>query len=85
MPKLQIERGIIEVFGPLGLTTILSEKANILYKLQSGLLYHYTLIILISITFILIYSQISINNYFLIDFRICFLLLLFIFYKKINK
>ena len=80
-----IDRGIIEIFGPLGLTTIISKKANILYKLQSGLLYHYTLIVLISITFILIYSQISINNYFLIDFRICFLLLLFIFYKKINK
>ena len=80
-----IDRGIIEVFGPLGLTVIISKKANNLYKLQSGLLYHYTLIVLISITFILIYSQISINNYFLIDFRICFLLLLFIFYKKINK
>ena len=81
-----IDRGIIEVFGPLGLTVIISKNANNLYKLQSGLLYHYTLIILISITFILVFKQIALSGYFLIDFRVCLLFyifcLFFIFLKK---
>jgi NADH-ubiquinone oxidoreductase chain 5 len=80
-----IDRGIIEVFGPLGLTIIISKKANNLYKLQSGLLYHYTLIILISITFILIFRIISLNYFFFLDFRICLLFILFIFYFLSQK
>lgn len=79
-----IDRGIIEIFGPLGLTVAISQKANNLYKLQSGLLYHYILIILISITFILIINQISLYFNFLLDYRISFLFCLFISYYISN-
>lgn len=77
-----IDRGIIEVFGPLGLTVIITKKAQNLYKLQSGLLYHYTLIFLVSITFILLFRQIESNYFFLTDIRVCILYIIFIFYYK---
>jgi len=75
-----IDRGIIEVFGPLGLTKIVSKKAVFLYKLQSGFLYHYTLIVLIASTFSLLIRQICLQYEFLIDFKISILFFLFIFY-----
>jgi NADH-ubiquinone oxidoreductase chain 5 len=75
-----IDRGIIEIFGPLGLTLIISKKANYLYKLQSGLLYHYTLIILIISTFILLFRHINLYAFFFLDFRIFILFFIFIIY-----
>jgi NADH-ubiquinone oxidoreductase chain 5 len=75
-----IDRGIIEIFGPLGLTKIVSKKAVFLYKLQSGFLYHYTLIVLIASTFSLLIRQICLQYEFLIDFKISILFFLFIFY-----
>jgi len=80
-----IDRGIIEIFGPLGLTTIISKKANFLYKLQSGVLYHYTLLILISTTFILgsRYFWLYFIQY--IDFRIFILFFLFCSYLFLDK
>jgi NADH-ubiquinone oxidoreductase chain 5 len=80
-----IDRGIIEIFGPLGLTTIISKKANFLYKLQSGVLYHYTLLILISTTFILgsRYFWLYFIKY--IDFRIFILFFLFCSYLFLDK
>jgi NADH-ubiquinone oxidoreductase chain 5 len=42
-----VDRGIFEIFGPKGLSTIISKKATSLYNLQSGALYHYAFIILI--------------------------------------
>lgn len=75
-----IDRGIIEIFGPLGLTVIVSKKAVFLDKLQSGFLYHYTLIVLIASTFSLLIRQICLQFDFLIDFKISILFFLFIFY-----
>ena len=48
-----IDRGIIEIFGPMGLTNVLSSNALILSRLQSGFLYHYTFLILITSTILL--------------------------------
>jgi NADH-ubiquinone oxidoreductase chain 5 len=80
-----IDRGIVEVFGPLGLALIISKKAFFLYKLQSGFLYHYTLIILIGSTFVLFIRQICLYFDFLIDFKIIILFFLFIFFYPKNK
>lgn len=82
-----IDRGIIEIFGPLGLTIIISKKANLLYKLQSGFLYHYTLLILIGSTFILGIRQLWLNFPNLTDYRIFILFFLFssFFILKTNK
>lgn len=48
-----IDRGIIEVFGPMGLSSIITKKASYISKLQTGYLYHYTFLMLIGLTFIL--------------------------------
>ena len=48
-----IDRGIFEIFGPMGLSTVITKKAVYLNKLQSGFLYHYTFLILIGTTLLL--------------------------------
>ena len=52
-----IDRGIIEIFGPMGLTNLISKKALTFNKFQSGFLYHYTFIILITCTLLLGLNQ----------------------------
>jgi len=52
-----IDRGIIEIFGPMGLTNLISKRALTLRQLQSGYLYHYTFIILIVCTLLLCTNQ----------------------------
>jgi NADH-ubiquinone oxidoreductase chain 5 len=48
-----IDRGIIEIFGPMGLSSIITKKALFISKLQTGYLYHYTFLMLIGLTIIL--------------------------------
>lgn len=48
-----IDRGIIEVFGPMGLSSIIIKKGSDISKLQSGYLYHYTFLMLTGLTLIL--------------------------------
>jgi hypothetical protein len=48
-----IDRGIIEIFGPMGLSAIMTKKALFISKLQTGYLYHYTFLMLIGLTLIL--------------------------------
>jgi len=65
-----VDRGIIEVFGPMGLSSIITRKATYISKLQTGYLYHITLIMLIGSTFILGFRQFWIIFGDLFDFRI---------------
>ena len=48
-----IDRGIIEIFGPMGLSSIITKKAGYIAKMQTGYLYHYTFLILTGLTSIL--------------------------------
>jgi NADH-ubiquinone oxidoreductase chain 5 len=48
-----IDRGVIEIFGPMGLSSLITKKASYISKLQTGYLYHYTFLILTSLTLIL--------------------------------
>jgi len=80
-----VDRGIIEVFGPMGLSSIISKKALYLYKLQSGYLYHYTFLILISTTFMLGARQFSIAVGNFIDYRISILFFVLIFFLLNEK
>jgi NADH-ubiquinone oxidoreductase chain 5 len=48
-----IDRGIVEVLGPMGLSSLITRKAFYVSKLQTGFLYHYTFLILTSLTLIL--------------------------------
>jgi hypothetical protein len=81
-----IDRGIFEIFGPLGLSTAISKKAFIVTKLQSSFIYHYTLLILIGSTFLLGIRQFWIIFGETFDYRlfVIFFILLF-FTLKNNK
>jgi NADH-ubiquinone oxidoreductase chain 5 len=48
-----IDRGIIEVLGPMGLSSLIVKKAWYISKLQTGYLYHYTFFILTGLTVLL--------------------------------
>lgn len=48
-----IDRGIFEILGPTGLSTLALNIGNKFHKMQSGFIYHYTLIILTGVTVLL--------------------------------
>nr|YP_010394932.1 NADH dehydrogenase subunit 5 [Phytophthora x alni]DAZ89369.1 TPA_asm: NADH dehydrogenase subunit 5 [Phytophthora x alni] len=71
-----IDKGLIEICGPYGLTTIFSFLSQRIILLQTGYIYHYSLLILISTIFLINIIFFSIIYYFNI---ITILLFLFIF------
>lgn len=82
-----IDRGLIELLGPLGLVRIFSLFINKAKVLQSGFVYHYVFLIVIGVTcfltFILILNFLFIYN---IDPRfyiICIFIIFFIISKLI--
>lgn len=48
-----IDRGIIELLGPMGLSNLVSKKAKSLHKLQTGFIYHYAFLMLMGVTFLI--------------------------------
>jgi len=52
-----IDRGIIEIFGPMGLSSFVLTSATKVIKLQSSYIYHYTFLILVGSTLILGFRQ----------------------------
>lgn len=82
-----IDRGIFEIFGPMGLSKSISNKSTLISKLQTGYLYHITLIMLIGSTILLGFRQFWIIFGDLFDFRlfvVIFLLSLFLITSKRN-
>ena len=85
-----IDRGIFETIGPKGLSTMLTQKATVLSRFQTGFIYHYTFLTLVFITLFLGSREFWLFFNYPIDFRIflIFGVLVFflqgpkIFYKK---
>jgi len=48
-----IDRGIVEILGPMGLSSIIAKKAFFISKLQTNYLYHYTFFLLVGLTLLL--------------------------------
>nr|YP_010508049.1 NADH dehydrogenase subunit 5 [Phytophthora gonapodyides]UXG56390.1 NADH dehydrogenase subunit 5 [Phytophthora gonapodyides] len=71
-----IDKGLIEMCGPYGLTTIFAFLSQKIILLQTGYIYHYSLLMLISIIFLINILFFSILYYFNV---ITILLFLFIF------
>ena len=71
-----IDRGIIEIFGPMGLSNIFKKKSYFLKNLQTGYIYHYTFIILVGSTFMLGARQcwLILGNF--IDYRVSIIIFL---------
>ena len=75
-----IDRGIFEILGPTGLSSTALKIGTGLHKMQTGLIYHYTLIILIGITFLFGFRQIWLLFGFFIDIRIFILIFVLTFF-----
>ena len=82
-----IDRWVIEVFGPMGLSSLITKKASYISKLQTGYLYHYTFLILTSLTLILGIRQfwVLLGDYGDFKIFILFFVLSFFWSKTIDK
>jgi len=76
-----IDRGLIELLGPLGIVRTINFIMNKLMKLQTGFFYNYLFIFILSLL-ILFFNFFL--NIFIFDFSIFFLLILLIFYLSKN-
>ena len=80
-----IDRGIIEIFGPMGLSSIIEKKAFAISKLQSGYLYHYTFLMLLGLTILLGMRQFWLLVYSNFDFKVLYLLFWIIILMRAYK
>nr|YP_010208836.1 NADH dehydrogenase subunit 5 [Skeletonema grevillei]UBA16146.1 NADH dehydrogenase subunit 5 [Skeletonema grevillei] len=80
-----IDRGIIEIFGPMGLSSIITKKATNIAKMQTGYLYHYTFLILTGLTLILGLRQFWIFVGSFTDFKIFILFFVLSFFLANKK
>lgn len=75
-----IDRGIIEMFGPMGLSKTVSSKASFINNLQTNYLYHSTLLILIGTTLLVGARQFWLFFGIFLDFRIFVIFFILCFY-----
>jgi len=71
--------------GPTGLSKIALRIGTNLHKLQSGNIYHYTLIILTGVTFLFGVRQLVLVFGFFIDYRIILLTFVLLFFILNNN
>jgi len=77
-----IDRGMFEMFGPMGLSNSISNSASKISSLQTGYLYHVTLVILIGSVLLLGIRQFWFVFGYLIDFRILIVIVVSILFLK---
>ena len=75
-----IDRGLIELIGPLGITNLFKITSQNISKLQTGLIYHYIFIIVLGVTILLF--LILLPNIYNISL---FLVFIFLFLYQFNK
>ena len=76
-----IDRGIIEIFGPMGFSSVISKNSKTLFNLQSGFVYHYAFIILIFLTVLVFFRQFWLTFYSFVDVKIIFISIMsYLFY-----
>ena len=63
-----IDKGIVEIFGPKGLSALILNTAGHLLKLQTTMLYQYALLMLIGITLILLVNNFHFHTLFFSNF-----------------
>ena len=84
-----VDRGIIEFFGPFGLSNVLYNSKLNVSRLQTGLIYHYTFVMLVGA--VLITTLIGLNDVFsfFVDVHLFLLFVTLVFFmtyfsKKLN-
>jgi len=81
-----VDRGIFEVFGPTGLSTVALNVGSKLHKMQSGYIYHYTLCILIGITILIGVREMHVLIPSLINYKLfAVVFILFFFLLNLNE
>lgn len=76
IPFRLLDKGFIELFGPLGLTISLNNFSKKISNLQTGLIYHYTFIILAGITLYINMVEIFNFVYFNFEVLLCYFFML---------
>jgi NADH-ubiquinone oxidoreductase chain 5 len=71
-----IDRGIIEVFGPLGFSNLILKNSRKFFNLQSGFVYHYTFFVLLLLTALVFSRQFWISLHIFIDPKFLYLVIL---------
>jgi hypothetical protein len=54
-----LDRGVVEIFGPYGLTLLVGTLSREISRLQSGFIYHYAFVMLIGVTFYLTFIELD--------------------------
>ena len=80
-----IDKGIFEILGPTGLSTIALKASLNLNKFQTGYIYHYTSIILVSSALFFCLKEVWITFQFFTDYRLFMIILLLSFFVINNK
>lgn len=75
-----VDRGIFEVLGPTGLSTTALKVGGTVHKMQTGFIYHYTLVILIGVTILFGIRQFWLTFGFFMDFRLFILVFVQLFF-----
>lgn len=75
-----VDRGIFEILGPTGLSTLSLNIGSQLHKMNSGYLYHYMLVILVSVTTLIGFKELFPVFRQFFDHRLIFLIFVLIFY-----
>jgi NADH-ubiquinone oxidoreductase chain 5 len=75
-----IDRGIFEILGPTGLSMLALKVGSSLHKMQTGYIYHYTLVILIGTTFLFGLRQVWLLFGFFLDYRLFIIALILAFF-----
>jgi NADH-ubiquinone oxidoreductase chain 5 len=65
-----LDRGIIEILGPMGLSNLISKKSFYLQRLQTGFLYHYAFSMLLGVTLLIGLLQLWNSSFIVLDFRV---------------
>lgn len=78
-----IDKGIVEMFGPYGIATTFMSLANRFSKIQTGFIYHYAFVMLISIILLLTSLSLwdNLQAYIFFDNRLLFILLITIIFS----
>ena len=81
-----VDRGIIEILGPMGLSSLITKKAKVFYKLQTGSIYHYSFNILLVLTILIGVRQFWLLFGLFIDYKLFIILFitLFVYTHKDN-
>jgi NADH-ubiquinone oxidoreductase chain 5 len=80
-----IDRGIVEAFGPLGISTTIFNKAVLIRKLQTGYIYSYAFFIFIGAATLIALSQFWGFSFYFVDYRLFSILCATLFLKEQRK